>query len=84
LTRRLPKRVAQAMTNTWAMRLRSGAFCSMGTGTVMPGFPFYCSDGGVCSTPARKAAGTYIAQCGLAQQMKVVKRRSASVATMWR
>ena len=50
LTKPLPQANTSVSDQAWAMQLQSGEFCKVGTGTVVPGFPFYCTDG-VCGTP---------------------------------
>lgn len=49
LTRPLPP--PTSTRNVWQMLLSSGARCNIGTGTTIPGYPFYCSGGLVCSAP---------------------------------
>lgn len=46
--------------NAWQMQLASGARCNIGTGTTIPGFPFYCSGGLVCSSPPQGESRTAI------------------------
>lgn len=49
LTKPLPQ---DTMRNTvWRMQLVNGTRCDIGTGTVVPDYPFYCSGGLVCSAP---------------------------------
>lgn len=64
LTKALPPPSKSNKDEPWAMQLKSGDFCTIGTGTIVPGFPFYCTKG-VCSmpAPAEKSLGWY-AQCG--------------------
>ena len=49
----------------WAMVLQSGAHCSRATGTVDPGYPYYCSGvRGQCSEPdLSKVRQTYFIHC---------------------
>lgn len=49
----------------WAMVLQSGAHCSRATGTVEPGYPYYCSgERGQCSEPdLSKVKQAYFIQC---------------------
>lgn len=49
LTKPLP--AAVEIRNAWQMELVSGVQCNIGTGTITPGYPFYCSGGLVCSAP---------------------------------
>jgi hypothetical protein len=51
LTKPLPQPHASPIDNVWQMRLASGALCSAGTGTTLPGYPFYCTGNLVCSAP---------------------------------
>jgi hypothetical protein len=49
----------------WAMVLQSGAHCNRATGTVEPGYPYYCSGArGQCSEPdLSKVKQAYSIQC---------------------
>lgn len=49
LTKPLPQEAAPA--NAWRMQLTNGASCNIATGTAIPGYPYYCSGGLVCSAP---------------------------------
>jgi hypothetical protein len=49
LTKPLPE--PNTAANVWMMELTSGATCNIGTGTTVPGYPFYCSGSLVCSAP---------------------------------
>lgn len=42
---------AASHANAWQMQLVSGATCAVGTGTTIPGYPFYCTQNLVCSAP---------------------------------
>lgn len=42
---------APSNANAWQMQLASGATCGIGTGTTIPGYPFYCTQNLVCSAP---------------------------------
>jgi hypothetical protein len=49
LTKPLPP--ANQSSSVWRMQLESGAECNVGTGTTIPGYPFYCTGALVCSAP---------------------------------
>jgi hypothetical protein len=49
LSKPLPK--STRPSNAWQMQLTSGERCNIGTGTTLPGFPYYCSGNLVCSAP---------------------------------
>lgn len=51
LTKPLPPPHGSPIDNAWQMRLASGALCNAGTGTTLPGYPFYCTGSLVCSAP---------------------------------
>lgn len=51
LTKPLPQAGAQNTPNAWMMQLAGGMTCSIGTGTIAPGYPFYCSGNLVCAAP---------------------------------
>jgi hypothetical protein len=66
LTQPLP--ASSPAASVWQMQLVSGAQCNRGTGTVIPGFPFYCAGGLVCSAPpAGKPDGAVFVHCGTPQ-----------------
>jgi hypothetical protein len=62
LTKPLPPPQRQAAANAWQMQLRSGEMCNIGTGTTLPGYPFYCSGTSnlVCSAPPPGKASTAV------------------------
>lgn len=51
VTKPLPQANAGGTRNVWMMELAGSVQCNAGTGTVMPGYPFYCSGGLVCAAP---------------------------------
>lgn len=54
LTKPLPQANPPGKPNVWMMKLSGGIACNIGTGTVIPGYPFYCSGNLVCASPALK------------------------------
>lgn len=61
-----------AARSVFQMQLQSGAQCNRGTGTVIPGYEFYCSGGLVCSSPPPGTpAGAVFVHCGTAANGKV-------------
>jgi hypothetical protein len=66
LTQPLPPAQSPDPTpEAWAMVLESGAHCSRATGTVEPGYPYYCSGArGQCSEPdLSKVKQAYYIRC---------------------
>ena len=51
LTKPLPQANPGNARNAWMMELAGQVKCNIGTGTVTPGYPFYCSGGLVCAAP---------------------------------
>jgi hypothetical protein len=66
LRKPLPRANPSAPPNAFMMALAGGGRCNVGTGTVMPGYPFYCSGGLVCAAPhaSSKNASAIFVQCG--------------------
>lgn len=74
LTKPLPPAQQHAAANAWQMRLVSGEICNIGTGTVLPGYPFYCSGKSdlVCSAPPPgKPKGPVFVRCAPAPNGKI-------------
>jgi hypothetical protein len=66
LSKPLPRSNPNATPNAWMITLAGGATCNMGTGTIIPGYPFYCSGGIVCAAPMTstpKPAAIFV-ECG--------------------
>ena len=55
LTDPLPKSNGENGRNAWIMQLAGGVTCGVGTGTVIPDYPFYCTGDMVCAAPASSA-----------------------------
>jgi hypothetical protein len=51
LTKPLPTAQGAQSHNVWMMVLANGVKCNVGTGTVMPGYPFDCTGNWVCAAP---------------------------------
>jgi hypothetical protein len=84
LTKPLPAQHIAA--NAWQMQLSSGAMCNIGTGTTIPGYPFYCSGGNdlVCSAPPPgKRSGPVFVRCASAKNGKVGTPGSYLVTTVY-
>ncbi len=64
LTRPLPQSNTGNVRNAWMMQLAGGAKCNMGTGTVIPQYPFYCTGNLVCAAPASSQKPPVFVQCG--------------------
>lgn len=82
LTKPLPE--PNQTRTAWQMQLVSGAQCNMGTGTVIPGYPFYCAGGLVCSAPpAGEPQGAVFVHCGTPQNGKVATSGSYLVRILY-
>lgn len=82
LTKPLPE--SNQARSVFQMQLESGAQCNMGTGTVIPGYPFYCSGGLVCSAPpAGEPKGAVFVHCGTPAQGKVATAGSYLVRVLY-
>lgn len=87
LTKALPPRSSgQPTDNAWAFELQSGALCQIGTGTITPGFPYYCSGPPVCAEPRRSGSSSfYETDCGQpVSAVKVTSRVVKRVRTIWK
>lgn len=86
LTKSLPSPNKSARDQAWAMQLKSGDFCTIGTGTIVPRFPFYCTQG-VCSMPTPAAdSRAWYAQCGRPRNppLSVAHPTAQFVRKLWR
>jgi hypothetical protein len=74
-----------AHPQAWAMLLQSGAQCARGTGTILPGYPFYCSGKlGVCGQPdLAKARPAYFVTCASTAGGKPEHASSTLVKTIY-
>ena len=86
LTAALPRNTNPGNAAAWAFQLASGAMCQMGTGTIIPGYPFYCSGPPVCSMPKPVGGlGQYVTSCGKpTAPIKVRFVRSVKVVRIWK
>lgn len=58
--------------SVWGMQLQSGAQCNRGTGTILPGYEFYCAGGLICSAPPPGTPqGAVFVHCGTPENGKV-------------
>lgn len=65
LTKPLPQAGKQNTHNPWMMQLAGNITCNIGTGTVTPGYPFYCTGNLICAAPAPGAAAAAVfVKCG--------------------
>jgi hypothetical protein len=84
LTKPLPAQ--HSVANAWQMQLSSGAMCNMGTGTIVPGYPFYCSGGNglVCSgPPVGQPDGPVFVRCASAKNGKIGAPGTYLVTTLY-
>lgn len=87
LTAALPASAGQTGgDNVWALQLASGALCRIGTGTITPGYPYYCSAPPVCSEPKRSSdPSVYETNCGKTENgMTVTSVRVEKVSRIWK
>jgi hypothetical protein len=68
LDKPFPAPQGRSQRTPYMMKLAGGITCNMGTGTVMPGYPFYCTGNWVCATPqiSHPGAPVFVA-CGQPQ-----------------
>lgn len=65
LTKPLPPPMGNSGRNPFMMQLAGGITCNIGTGTVIPDYPFYCTGNLVCAAPSSNSARRAIfVQCG--------------------
>jgi hypothetical protein len=85
LTKSVPPSSGPTGRNPWMLQMANGATCNVGTGTVIPGYPFYCSTGLVCAAPSTKPAGSFISvQCGRPRNgLQVAGSRRYGIAVMY-
>jgi hypothetical protein len=83
LRKPLPRANPNATPNAWMITLAGGSQCNMGTGTIVPGYPFYCSGGLVCAAPlaAQKAPAVFV-QCGRPKSGQSVTGTGRYLVTM--
>lgn len=88
LTKPLPRHApVHGPPAPWAFALRSGALCRLGTGTINPMYPYYCSAPPVCSAPKRSSAapGLFVSRCGRPQnQITVTSVITVDVTAIWK
>jgi hypothetical protein len=89
LTKPLPANPVSGPETPWAMSLEANVRCRLGTGTVIPGFLYYCSASLVCAVPvAGPQPGEFFAECGFGESSssgpRVVSRKRYAVRTLWR
>jgi hypothetical protein len=88
LTAPLPENKVSGAEDPWAMVVVTGGQCRMGTGTVMPGFPYYCTGVAVCAVPTSGPSGQFFSECGTSEASssgpRVVSRKRYPVTTIWR
>ncbi|HZT11209.1 MAG TPA: hypothetical protein VFA29_00265 [Candidatus Baltobacteraceae bacterium] len=75
----LPPHMGPIHRNVWMMQLAGGINCSMGTGTLVSGFPFYCTKNLVCEAPAMRNGPIFVT-CGTARNAVTVEQRSRYLA----
>ncbi len=86
LTASLPGNAQTGSDNVWAFQLASGALCRMGTGTITPGYPYYCSAPPVCSVPKRSSdPSVYESNCGKTENgMTVTSLSVEKISRIWK
>ncbi len=67
----------------WAMELSNARYCTMITGTALPGYPFACgSFSMVCSSPL-PATPRYTVTCGNGNGSSITSPRTYAVVHIW-
>ncbi|HEY6356934.1 MAG TPA: hypothetical protein VIX35_01740 [Vicinamibacterales bacterium] len=89
LTTPLPQNHVSGAETPWAMSVASNIRCRVGTGTVIPGFPYYCSSSLVCAVPSLdKQSSEYFTECGVGEASssgpRVPSRKHYAVTVLWR
>jgi hypothetical protein len=89
LTQALPANPTSGPETPWAMSLESNVRCRAGTGTIVPGFPYYCSSSLVCAVPAAGPdPGAFYSDCGVGESSasgpQVKSKKRYAVTTLWR
>jgi hypothetical protein len=88
LTTPLPENRVSGAATPWAMSLESNVRCRVGTGTVMPGFPYYCSGPLVCAVPSAGSQGKFFTECGVTESSpsgpRIASKKRYFVSTLWR
>jgi len=89
LTKPLPANDVSGPANPWAMVVAPGTRCRIETGTVIPGFPYYCTGELVCAVPKPDPnTGEYHTACGTGEAgpsgPHVTARKRYIVTTLWR
>ena len=75
LTKPLPPPMGISAHNPFMMQLAGGISCNVGTGTVIPDYPFYCSGNLVCAAPSSNANPRAVfVQCGRPKNGMTVTR----------
>jgi hypothetical protein len=85
----LPQNHVVGAVTPWAMSLESNVRCRVGTGTVIPGFPYYCSGSLVCAVPTKgQQQAEYFSECGAGEASSsgphVASKKRYAVITLWR
>lgn len=82
LTKPLPREAG--VSNAWQMRLTSGALCNVGTGTTVPGYPFYCTGNVVCAAPPEgEPHGAVFVHCATLSNGKPQPTGTTLVTTLY-
>jgi hypothetical protein len=89
LTTPLPANHVSGAETPWAMALESNVRCRAGTGTVIPGFPYYCTGSLVCAVPTMGQPPTeFFSECGAGEASssgpRVPSKKRYAVLTLWR
>lgn len=89
LTTPLPQNHVSGAETPWAMSLASNIRCRVGTGTVIPDFPYYCTSSLVCAVPSMETqSAEYFTECGAGEASpsgpRVASKKRYAVNTLWR
>lgn len=87
LTALLPRNEnSESSDSVWAFSLASGAFCQIGTGTITPGYPYYCTYPPVCSVPKSvPGSAAWESTCGKPKAaISITALRVEKVTRVWK
>jgi hypothetical protein len=86
LTKPLPSAQRAGSPNVWMMELANGVKCNVGTGTVLPNYPYYCTGNWVCGSPqGSSVGGIEVAACGQpVSGTSITARRRFAVTAAYR
>lgn len=83
LNKPLPAARGEGRRTPWLMHLEGSSICSRATGTVIPGYPFDCTNGNVCSAPVIEGRNAPVfVECGQPKTAVEVSSHGRYLATI--